>query len=146
MQGLLNSFAWGFDDRIHGSASSNGGEIVRVTDLEGKPVSAEAPPVNVRGRDFSFDPETLDFRAETGGAQHGLGFDDWGRKFVCHNSDHAIRCMAEDRYLARNPFYAPPPVKVSIAADGPQAPIYRSSPVEPWRIVRTRLRASGRGS
>ena len=143
VQGLLNSFAWGFDDRIHGSASSNGGEIVRVTDLEGKPVSAEAPPVNVRGRDFSFDPETLDFRAETGGAQHGLGFDDWGRKFVCHNSDHAIRCMAEDRYLARNPFYAPPPAKVSIAADGPQAPIYRSSPVEPWRIVRTRLRASG---
>lgn len=142
VQGLLNSFVWGVDNRLHGAASSSGGEIRPVADLEGRPRAAEGAAVNVQGRDFSLDPLLLDFRAETGGAQHGLGFDDWGRKFVCHNSDHAIRCMAEDRYLARNPFYAAPRATMSIAADGGQAPIFRSSPVEPWRIVRSRLRAA----
>ncbi|HBH52882.1 MAG TPA: cytochrome C, partial [Planctomycetaceae bacterium] len=38
---------------------------------------------------------------------------------------------------------APGP-RVSIAADGPQAEVFRISPVEPWRIVRTRLRVSGK--
>src|SRR5690606_32651723 len=37
---------------------------------------------------------------------------------------------------------APSPTK-SIAADGPAATVYRPSPVEPWRIIRTRLRAQG---
>ena len=32
---------------------------------------------------------------------------------------------------------------MSIAADGPQAEVFRTSPVEPWRIVRTRLRVTG---
>ncbi len=136
VQGLLNTFLWHLDNRIHGSASSNGGDI-RPGD------GADAKAVSVRGRDFSFDPRTLDFRAESGGAQHGMSFDDWGRKFVCSNSDHAQQVLFEDRYVARNPFQAAPGARVSIAADGPQAPVYRTSPVEPWRIVRTRLRVEG---
>ncbi|MFM8479274.1 MAG: HEAT repeat domain-containing protein, partial [Planctomycetaceae bacterium] len=48
-----------------------------------------------------------------------------------------------DRYLARSPLANPAPARISIAADGGQAPVFRISPVEPWRIVRTRLRASG---
>jgi putative heme-binding domain-containing protein len=35
---------------------------------------------------------------------------------------------------------------VSIALDGPQAKVFRISPVEPWRIVRTRLRVAGLAS
>lgn len=136
VQGLLNSFHWHFDNRIHGSASSNGGEITVVD----KP---DLQPVPVRGRDFSFDPRTQDFRAESGGAQHGMCFDDFGSKFVCSNSDHAQHVMFEDRYLARNPHVAAPSARVSIAADGPQAEVFRISPVEPWRVVRTRLRVSG---
>ncbi len=51
--------------------------------------------------------------------------------------------MIEERYLARNPFLAVPRSRISIATDGPQAEVYRKSPVEPWRLVRTRLRAAG---
>ena len=51
--------------------------------------------------------------------------------------------MYEDRYVARNPFSRRPAARVSIAADGPQAEVFRTSPVEPWRIVRTRLRVTG---
>jgi len=147
VQGLLNSFHWHLDNRIHGTASSNGGEIT-VVDDPGRarlPPSQEGvkKPVSVRGRDFSFDPRTLDFRAESGGAQHGMTFDDYGRKFVCSNSDHAQQVMFEDRYVARNPLLAAPSARVSIAADGPQSEVFRISPVEPWRIVRTRLRIAG---
>ena len=55
-----------------------------------------------RGRDFSFDPRTLELRAETGGGQHGMSFDDTGRKFVCSNSDH-LQYWAHDEPRAGLP-------------------------------------------
>ncbi len=136
VQGLFNSFHWGLDNRIHGATSSSGGQIVR-------PDVAGAKPVVVSGRDFAFDPKTLELIPTSGGAQHGMSFDDWGRKFLSSNSDHIQLVMYDDRYLARNPSLAAPGPRASIAADGPQAEVFRISPVEPWRIVRTRLRVSG---
>jgi putative membrane-bound dehydrogenase-like protein len=139
VQGLFNSFAFDVDGRIHGAGSSTGGEIRRVGE-NGEPVGNA---VSINGRDFSFDPRSFDFRPETGGAQHGRSTDDAGHVYLCHNSDHAIRVMVDDRSLARNPFFPAPAAKESIAVEGPQAAVYRSSPVEPWRVLRTRLRASG---
>ena len=135
VQGLANSFRWHPEGRIHVAASSNGGDIKRA---DGK-----GSTLALRGRDFSFDPRSRDLRAETGGAQHGMAFDDWGRKFLCHNSDHAIYAWANDGDFGRNPKFAAPSPKVSIASDGPQAEVYRISQVEPWRVVRTRLRVQG---
>jgi putative membrane-bound dehydrogenase-like protein len=139
VQGLFNSFSYGLDNRIHAAGSSTGGGIRRVA-ADGQPTG---PTVSIAGRDFSFDPRTLDLRPETGGAQHGRTTDDAGNAYVCHNSDHAIRCMVDDRFLAANPFFAATAAKESIAIEGPQAAVFRVSPVEPWRILRTRLRASG---
>lgn len=136
VQGLMNSFRWGLDSRIHGATSSSGGMVVR-------PDVAGMKPVDLRGRDFSFDPKLLDLRPEAGGAQHGMCFDDWGRKYCCSNSDHLQVVMYDDRYAARNPVAKGPPPRISIAADGGQAPVFRRSPIEPWRIVRTRLRVAG---
>ncbi len=136
VQGLLNSFHWGLDNRIHGAASSCGGLIVRAD-------QPDAPGVNVNGRDFAFDPRTLHFEATSGGGQHGMSFDDWGRKFVSSNSDHLQQVMFEERRIARNPLLAAPGPRVSIAADGPQAEVFRRSPVERWREIRTELRVAG---
>jgi len=136
VQGLFNSFRWGWDGRIYGAASSSGGDVVR-------PGAPNDPPVTLRGRDFSFDPRTLALRSESGGAQHGMSFDEWGRRFVCSNSDHCQAVLYDDRYFARNPQLPVPGPRQSIADDGGQAPVFRISPVEPWRIVRTRLRVSG---
>jgi len=140
VQGLLNSFHWGLDDRIHGATSSSGGAVVPC-DENGEPRAGVAP-VRLGGRDFAFNPRTLEIEATSGGAQHGMCFDDWGRKFVCSNSDHIQLVMFDERYVARNPYLAAPSPRLNIAADGPQAEVYRISPVEPWRIVRTRLRVS----
>jgi putative membrane-bound dehydrogenase-like protein len=136
VQGLANSFQWGPDNRIYLAISGSGAELRRADDEQQRPLS-------LRGRDIAIDPRTWDVTPVSGGAQHGLSFDDWGNRFVCSNSDHLQEVMYEDRYLARNPYIAAPPPRRSIAADGPQADVFRTSPVEPWRIVRTRLRSTG---
>jgi putative membrane-bound dehydrogenase-like protein len=136
VQGLLNSFHWGLDNRVHGATSSNGGQVREAGDPKAK-------PVNIGGRNFSFDPRTLDLTPTSGASQHGMTYDDWGRRFVCHNSDPIQMVLYEDRYIARNPYLAAPNPKVSISVEGPQSAVYRISPVEPWRVLRTRLRVGG---
>lgn len=88
-------------------------------------------------------PRKPALRAESGGGQHGMCFDDHGHKFVCQNSDHIQFVRYEDRYAARVPGLLAPRSRTSIATDGPQAEVFRLSRVEPWRLVRTRLRVSG---
>ncbi len=136
VQGLINSFNWGLDNRYYCSTSSTGGEVT-------KPGDPSFKPLPLRGRDFALDCRGMNMEPTTGGAQHGLSMDDWGNRFICSNSDHIIQVMIEDRYLARNPYLAAATPKKSIAADGPQADVFRTSRVEPWRVVRTRLRKKG---
>mgnify|MGYP003339124509 CR=1 FL=1 len=90
----------------------------------------------------TFD-DYLEIRPEAGGGQYGFSYDTRGRKFVCSNSDHLQMFLYDDRYAARNPYYSMPAPRRSIAADGGAAEVYRISPDEPWRIIRTRWRISG---
>ena len=136
VQAMLNNFCWGLDQRIHGATSFNGGKV-------STPAHTNLPPLELRGRDFSFDPRTGPLRPETGGGQHGMLLDDVGRKFFCSNSDHAQLVMIDMRYQGRNPWYSLPTPKLSIAEDGPAAEVYRISPEEPWRVIRTRWRVAG---
>jgi putative membrane-bound dehydrogenase-like protein len=136
VQQLFNSFTWGIDNRIHGAL---GGNPSIVTNL----VQRGARPLELRGRDFSFDPRTFEMRAESGGGQWGMSFDDEGNKFICSNSRHIAVEMDDDRYSARNRFYSMPPPDVSVAVDGPAAEVFRISPDEPWRVLRTKWRVSG---
>ena len=134
LQGFVNSLRCGLDGRIHGATSSAGApRVVRPDD-------PSFEPVDLDGRDFSFDPRRLDLRPEAGCLQHGMTFDDWGRKFVSGNSDPVEMVFYEDRYAARNPFHALPPSRGPIAVDGGAAEVFRTSPVEPWRVLRTRMR------
>ena len=135
VQGLLNSFTWGLDCRIYVQTSSSGGTVVPCD-------VPDAVPLNLSGRDFSFDPKTLAIRPEAGGAQHGMCFDDWGHRFASHNSDHLQQFVYDDRYASKRSDDPMPNARQSIAADGPQAEVFRISPVEPWRILRTHLRVS----
>jgi putative membrane-bound dehydrogenase-like protein len=136
VQGLLNSFRWGPDNRIHVAVSRCGADLRRAD-------QPDAEPLVLRGRNFSFDPRTLEVEATSGASQHGFCFDAWGTPFTCHNSDHIQQVMFEDYYLSRNPLVRPPAVLKSIAVEGPAADVFRISPVEPWREIRTRLRVKG---
>jgi len=135
VQGLINNLTWGTDGWIHGSASSNGGVIKNVA-------HPDRPDLSVRGRNFRFKPDTLELEATSGGGQHGYGLDDWGHWFACNNSNHMRQIVLPSHDLERNPAYVPPAVILDIAVDGAAAPVFRISPAEPWRVVRTRQRAA----
>ena len=137
VQAMLNSFAWGQDNRIHVQGGLGNRGVIS------SPKRPDLPAEELASRDFWFDPRTYAFGFEAGGAQYGMSFDDYGRKFACSNSDHLQFFVYDERYAARNPFFAPPPARQSIAADGGAAEVFRISPDEPWRIVRTRWRIGG---
>ncbi len=135
-EGRLNSFHWGLDNRFHVSTSLAGGEVRPADEPAAKPTS-------VRGQNFLFDPRSGAFALTSGGGQHGMSMDDWGRTFTCGNSDPVNLLMYDRRYIARNPYLQPPPASVNIAPDGKYTKLYRISPVEPWRKLRTQLRHNG---
>lgn len=137
VQGLMNSFQWGQDNRIHILAGGgNRGEVMCLK-------RPELPALELAGRDFWFDPLTHEFGLEGGGAQYGMSFDNYGRKFGCSNSDHLQFWVYDDQYVGRNPYFSMPSSRRSIAADGGAAEVFRISPDEPWRIMRTRWRVAG---
>lgn len=137
VQGLMNSFQWGQDNRIH--ILAGGGNRGVITCLK----RPDDKGVELGGKDFWFDPLTLEFGLEGGGAQYGMSFDNYGRKFGCSNSDHLQYWVYDDKYAGRNPYYPMPPARQSIAVDGGAAEVFRISPDEPWRIIRTRWRIAG---
>ena len=144
VQGLLNTFKWGMDNRIHGTTSTSRAAVVPGKDHPAAGSDAVSDkPLILHGRDFAIEPRSLSIQPTSGGGQHGISFNAWGEKFVCANSNHIQFILFEDHYLARNPYLATPSTRAMIAADGPQADVFRTSPVEPWRIVRTRLRVKG---
>lgn len=137
VQGLANSPQWGLDNRIHILAGGGNRGVVtclKRPDLKG---------IELGGRDFWFDPRTHEFGLEAGGAQYGMSFDNYGRKFGCSNSDHLQYWVYDDKYANRNPYFQMPPSRQSIAVDGGAAEVFRLSPDEPWRIIRTRWRIAG---
>jgi len=59
VQGLLNTFKWGLDNRLYGATSSSSARV--------RPGNApDVLPLELRNRDFSFNPRTREIRAESG--------------------------------------------------------------------------------
>jgi putative membrane-bound dehydrogenase-like protein len=135
-EALFNSFRWLFDNRIHVQTSTSGGAVRHVDKKDTRPVS-------VRGQGFLFDSRTEAFEVTSGGGQHGMSMDDWGRTFVCTSHDPAFLIMYDGRYLARNPFLEAPAAALRISPGGYTTKVSRISPNEPWRVVRTRMRTTG---
>ena len=135
-EALLNSFHWSFDNRIHVQTSRSGGNL-RPGD---KP---NAKPVSVHNGVLVFDARTEAFEMTSGIGQHALGLDDWGRAFVCTNTDPIRLVMYDRRYLSRNPYLEAPPAELPIAQGGYTSKVFRISPNEPWRVLRTMRRTTG---
>lgn len=135
VQAVTNGLLWGLDNRIYFAAGRN----PKTLKLRGKPL------FNVGSSDLRFDPKTDSYEVVGGGQQFGHSRDDWGTRFVCSNSDHIRQVVYPAGALDRNPHLIPPPVVQSIARDGASARVYRTSPPEPWRIVRQKWRAAEKG-
>jgi putative membrane-bound dehydrogenase-like protein len=136
----LNSFMWGLDNRFHACSNYSGGDVryAGATD-------AEKPPVSLRSRGFVFDPrnEAGSYDYESGGGQHGMCFDDWGNQFTCRNSDPVQMYFYDDRRLRGNDYLQAPAPMQSILNTGKYTKLYRLSPDEEWRVIRTKRRLAG---
>ncbi|REJ97744.1 MAG: dehydrogenase [Planctomycetota bacterium] len=133
VQGLANNLKWGLDNRIYASGGTNSDSVLT---RDGEEVGS------LRGRNFAFDPKTGEVEFLTGGRQFGHSFDDFGNAFVCSNSNHIQHIVFPIKYINRTPGVTVSGAIRTIAAEGAAAPVYRKSPAEPWRIVRTRRRAA----
>ncbi|MDA1013269.1 MAG: hypothetical protein O3A00_02320, partial [Planctomycetota bacterium] len=132
VQGLTNGLRWGLDNKIYFAGGRNGADVTH----RGKKL------FSLGSRDIRFDPKTELFEPISGGLQFGHTFDDWGNRFVCSNSNHILHVVWPGWYLQRSKFISPPSTVRSIAKEGGAAPVFRRSPAEPWRLVRTARRAA----
>ena len=136
VQGLLNGLLWGPDGWIYGVASSQ-----RRHDPESIAARGRRRCRFV-GATFASSRTARRSRRSPAAGSSVIRFDDWGHRFTCNNSNHIRQIVLPSHYLERNPDLIPPAVILDIAAEGPASPVYRISPAEPWRVVRTRQRAA----
>jgi putative membrane-bound dehydrogenase-like protein len=130
-QGGVNNLNWGVDHTIYGSASVNGGAVRPANQLD-------AAPIIMSGRDFRFDPVTGRIETVSGSKQFGNAFDDWFNRFLCNESGPAYHVVLPQQYLARNAYL---PVSTAIKDLAPGVtPIFRTSPIEKWREIRSSRR------
>ena len=131
-EGVFNSLVWGLDNQIHGLVNRDAGVITNPGNPAAKPVTL--------GGNFAFDPRSMTLRAEAGGGQYGMSFNDDGRQFLCRQHSHIMTQLFDRRYADRNPYYTMPDPTAEIAVDGPKGALYRISPEEPWRVLRSKWR------
>ena len=110
----------GLDGWIYVSNGLRGGAVsnVRIPD---------APAIPLAGKDFRFHPTTFACEAITGVGQFGLTFDDYGNRFICSNRNPLMHVVLEERYLQRNPKYAPPAARHDVAKAAEESRIYALS-------------------
>jgi putative membrane-bound dehydrogenase-like protein len=132
VQALANGLEWSLDHGIYWAGGRTGAEITRGTEKL----------FTLNRQDLRLNPMTRELTPVSGGEQYGHTFDDWGNRFVCNNSNHLEQVVVPLRYIDRNPQLAVSNVVRTIAKEGAAAPVYRLSPAEPWRIVRTARRAA----
>jgi putative membrane-bound dehydrogenase-like protein len=153
----LNSFRWGLDNRIHINTGHDGGEIRAVVrgspdpaqaKTSGRPIGqVERPAPNetrtVRNRRILLEPRSRTFELTSGGGQHGMSFDDWGRVYVCDNSNPIQTIFYDDRYIERNPLMSAPSPLLNIGPGRNFKKLVRISEAENWRRIRAHLLKEG---
>jgi putative membrane-bound dehydrogenase-like protein len=106
-QARVNSLSLGLDGWFYGANGLIGGQITG---------GALKSPLNISNRDFRFRPDTGEFEPASGLTQQGRVRDDFGNWFGCDNSTLLWHYPIHDHYLRRNPNFAPPATRVSIAS------------------------------
>lgn len=132
VQSLANGLEWSLDHGIYFAGGRAGAQLRQGDRSLG----------TLGRRDLRFDPAAKVFTPVAGGEQFGHTFDDWGQRYVCNNSNHLQQVVYPLRYIERNPQLAFSAFVRTISKEGAAAPVFRISPPEPWRVVRTARRAA----
>jgi putative membrane-bound dehydrogenase-like protein len=116
-EGQLNSFHWTLDNRILISTGIDGGELKTP---EGKTVS-------LRSMNVLLDPKTNKWEVTSGGGQHGMTIDDFGRVYVSGNSDPIHAIAYDARYIHAESHVQAPAAAVNILPSGKFTKLHRIS-------------------
>ncbi len=104
----------GPDGMVYVAGGLRGGRI-RTTDPR---FDASVGEVDLRDRDFCFDPDGGDWKAVTGNSQFGLTIDDFGRRIGCSNRNPAMYSILDNGAIARDSMMAPSAAIENIAVSG----------------------------
>jgi len=128
----INNPRWGLDNWIYAAGGIGTGGTITGPHLK-EPVKIPAICFRFKADGSALEPVS----GQTSG--FGQTFDDWGRRFLVTNQQHALLIAPlEYRYLMRNPFFAAPNPTVNISSYGHPARVFPVSRPDPWRLARAR--------
>lgn len=127
----ITNLRLGIDNWIY--AANNG----QRSDVTYKDAPAEGP-LQLRGADFRFRLDKELFEKESGTAQFGQTFDDWGNKFFTQNTLHLQQTVIPNRYLERHGKLSNSSVNHNISDH--ELEMFQLTPPPYWRAERTRRR------
>ncbi len=116
----------GPDGFVYVATGLRGGQVEAV-DSRFDPKSA---PVDVRDRDFYFDPEGGSWGAVAGKSQFGLTIDDFGRRIGCSNRNPAMMTPMSLEAVDRDPLLAARDAVHDVALAAEQSAVF--SRAEAW--------------
>lgn len=99
---------------------------VSLTYGPGNVASSHKPDtrVSLPGKDFRFNPLTMQFEADTGLGQYGNTVDRWGHRFFCTNRNPIIATLLPPSAVSRNQFAVIPKVEYSVGRSGGETRVY----------------------
>ncbi len=127
----ITNLRFGVDNWIY---ASNHGQAGTVTAIKGN----KQKELDMRGADFRFRMDTDEFEQETGNAQFGQTFDDFGHRFMTENSVRIRQAVIAWRYAHRNKFMAAKSGVLDISDK--DNTMYQVTPAPYWRAERTKRR------
>ena len=132
MWSRINNPRWSIDNWIEAAPGIQSGGTIRGPRL--------AREVRLGATCFRFRPDGTALEPASGSASgFGLALNDWGERFLVTNQQHVLFVAPlPHRYLARNPYYAPPNPVVNVCTYGRPARVYPTSRPDPWRVARSR--------
>jgi putative membrane-bound dehydrogenase-like protein len=123
-QARVNSLQSGLDNWVYASTGLFGGKI---TGFSGK-------KIDLTSRDFRMKPDTGEIEAVTGQTQQSRVRDDWGNWFGCDNGTFIRHYPVVDRYVRRNPQFAPPATAVNVADYPNSNRVYPIAPLVTFKL------------
>jgi putative membrane-bound dehydrogenase-like protein len=131
-QHRVNGFSWGLDNMVHCANGDSGGSI----SVEGRVGSGEKDKslptpnsplptrVDIRGRDFRWNPDTGELDPTSGQTQFGRNRDDFGNWFGNNNANPMYHFVLDDFYTRRNPHVAPPDPRKQVSINPGPSPVF----------------------
>ncbi len=127
----ITNLRFNIDNWIYASNHGQAGSV-----HSGRQPQADA--LDTRGSDFRFRLDQNKFENATGTAQFGQTFNDWGHRFISHNTTHIRQTVIPWRYIHRHKYL--PGTQGALNISNHDLLMFQLSKAPYWRVERSRRR------